>query len=174
MSDLRISSALALPLNAVTQRLAILAETGAGKTYAALVLVEELLRTGMQVVVIDPVGVCWGLRASADGKKQGLPIVVMGGDHGDLPLEPTAGRTVAELLVDLRLSVVLDLSEMSGGEQRQWLEMIRDHVACSLTVDPDDFEYVPFREKGGLGRAYALFGDRLSLLLEELNEVLLR
>ena len=30
----------------------------------------------------------------------------------------------------------------------------------------------PFSEKGGLGKAYELFGERLSPLLEELNEVL--
>jgi type I restriction enzyme, R subunit len=57
-------------------------------------------------------------------------------------------------------------------EQREWLEMIRDHIAASLTVDADDFEYVPFSERGGLGKAYALFGDRLTPLLDELNEVL--
>lgn len=57
-------------------------------------------------------------------------------------------------------------------EQREWLEMVRDHITSSLTVEEDDFEYVPFSEKGGLGKAYALFGERLSPLLNELNEVL--
>jgi type I restriction enzyme R subunit len=57
-------------------------------------------------------------------------------------------------------------------EQRRWLEMIRDHIAGSLTVEPTDFEYVPFSEHGGLGRAHAVFGDQLKPLLEELNEVL--
>lgn len=58
------------------------------------------------------------------------------------------------------------------AEQREWLEMIRDHVAASVTVEAGDFDYVPFSERGGLGRAYALFGDGLSPLLAELNEVL--
>jgi len=31
----------------------------------ALVLVEELLDAGAQVVIVDPVGVCWGLRGAA-------------------------------------------------------------------------------------------------------------
>jgi type I restriction enzyme R subunit len=57
-------------------------------------------------------------------------------------------------------------------EQRQWLELIRDHIAGSLTIEPDDFDFVPFSERGGLGKAYALFGNDLSPLLEELNEVL--
>ncbi|MGV3722667.1 MAG: type I restriction-modification enzyme R subunit C-terminal domain-containing protein, partial [Actinomycetota bacterium] len=59
-------------------------------------------------------------------------------------------------------------------EQREWLEMVRDHIASSLTVEPEDFEYVPFSEKGGLGKAFALFGDELSPLLEELNGELTR
>ena len=57
-------------------------------------------------------------------------------------------------------------------EQRQWLGMIRDQIAISLAVETDDFDYVPFSERGGLGKAYALFGDRLPGILKELNEVL--
>jgi type I restriction enzyme R subunit len=56
--------------------------------------------------------------------------------------------------------------------QTEWLEMIRDHVAQSLTVTPEHFDYVPFSERGGLGRAAQVFGDRLNPLLEELSEVL--
>ena len=58
------------------------------------------------------------------------------------------------------------------AEQRQWLEMIRDQVATSLTIEKDDFENNPFNQHGGLGKAYALFGERLYPLLEELNGVL--
>lgn len=50
--------------------------------------------------------------------------------------------------------------------------MIRDHVAGSLRIDPADFEEVPFRQRGGLGKVYDLFGDDLDTLLDELNEVL--
>lgn len=57
-------------------------------------------------------------------------------------------------------------------EQRQWLELIRDHVAASMGIDTDDFDYAPFAQKGGAGRAYQVFGERLEPLLNELNEVL--
>jgi type I restriction enzyme R subunit len=56
------------------------------------------------------------------------------------------------------------------GEQRQWLELIRDSVASSLTIEPDDFEYEPFTQRGGLGRAYQLFGAELPTILQQLNE----
>ena len=56
-----------------------------------------------------------------------------------------------------------------NADQRTWLELIRDHIATSLSIDPDDFEYAPFNQRGGLGKAHQLFGAQLPLLLEELN-----
>jgi type I restriction enzyme R subunit len=55
-------------------------------------------------------------------------------------------------------------------EQLRWLEMIRDHVATSLEIRAEDFDYAPFVEAGGLGRATQVFGERLEPLLKELNE----
>jgi type I restriction enzyme, R subunit len=45
-------------------------------------------------------------------------------------------------------------------------------VAGNLHNEPESFEFVPFSSRGGLGRAYALFGDKLNPLLDELNIVL--
>ncbi|MBA3402879.1 MAG: restriction endonuclease subunit R, partial [Actinobacteria bacterium] len=69
------------------------------------------------------------------------------------------------------------LSQENAGhlftpEQLAWLERIRDHVSASLGITVDDFEYTPFREAGGLGKAAQVFGDNLGPLLDELNEVL--
>jgi len=55
-------------------------------------------------------------------------------------------------------------------DQRQWLDAIRDHIAKSLSIEQDDFEDVPFSQMGGLGRAAEVFGDRLPVILGELNE----
>jgi type I restriction enzyme R subunit len=57
-------------------------------------------------------------------------------------------------------------------EQLTWLELIRDHIATSLSIEPEDFEYAPFSQRGGLGRAGQLFGEKLPELLDELNEAL--
>lgn len=57
-------------------------------------------------------------------------------------------------------------------EQRRWLEMIRDHIAANLGIEPDDFEYAPFSQHGGLGKVHQLFGDKLNMIIEELNETL--
>jgi len=57
-------------------------------------------------------------------------------------------------------------------EQLAWLNLIRDHIATSLSIEPEDLELSPFNQRGGLGKAHQLFGDGLNQLLNELNEVL--
>jgi len=57
-------------------------------------------------------------------------------------------------------------------EQLDWLNLIRDHIATSLSIDPEDLELSPFNQRGGLGKAHQLFGEQLPDLLDELNEVL--
>ena len=58
-------------------------------------------------------------------------------------------------------------------DQLAWLTLIRDHIATSLSIEPEDFELAPFSQRGGLGKAAQLFGDRLPKLLDELNERLI-
>jgi len=57
-------------------------------------------------------------------------------------------------------------------DQLAWLELIRDHIATSLSIEPEDFGYAPFNQRGGLGRAHQLFGGDLPKLLDELNGAL--
>lgn len=80
------------------------------------------------------------------------------------------------MTVDERFEAWLAQQQRMGRsftpEQMEWLLMIRDHVGRSLTIGMDDFELVPFYEKGGPLRAYDLFGQELDGLLLELNEVL--
>lgn len=109
-AGLRVASNLVLPLDTVTQAIAILARKGAGKTYTASVLVEEVVRSKVPVVVLDPTGAWWGLRSSVDGQKPGLPVTIFGGDHGDMALEPSAGRIIAETVIDHPGAYVVDLS----------------------------------------------------------------
>jgi hypothetical protein len=117
---LRIAADLTLPVDAVTQAIAILARKGAGKTYTASVLVEEVVRAKVPVVILDPTGGWWGLRSSVDGESPGLPVVIFGGDHGDVPLEPTAGHVIADVVVEHPGAYVLDLSAFpsKASEQR--------------------------------------------------------
>jgi hypothetical protein len=118
--SLRISDELTLPLDAATQTFAFLARRGGGKTYAASKLCEEMIAAGIQVVVLDPVGNWYGLRLAADGKGKGFGVPVLGGDHGDIPLEAGAGALVADLLVGKQVSVVLDVSTMRKNQRKEF------------------------------------------------------
>jgi len=42
------------------------------------------------------------------------------------------------------------------SEQLAWLNLIRDHIATSVTIEPDDLELAPFQQRGGLGKAHQL------------------
>jgi type I restriction enzyme R subunit len=70
------------------------------------------------------------------------------------------------------------LSDKANGgtaftpEQLAWLNLIRDHVATAISIEPEDLELSPFNQRGGLGKAHQLFGEQLPILLDELNEAL--
>jgi type I restriction enzyme R subunit len=57
-------------------------------------------------------------------------------------------------------------------EQLAWLNLMRDQIATSLSIETDDLDLSPFNQRGGLGKAHQLFGAQLTKLIEELNEVL--
>jgi type I restriction enzyme, R subunit len=57
-------------------------------------------------------------------------------------------------------------------EQKEWLNMIKDHITTSLTIEIEDFENVPFNQKGGAYKATQIFGTQLNKILQEMNTVL--
>ncbi len=57
-------------------------------------------------------------------------------------------------------------------EQMQWLTWIKENIGGALGISAESFEYTPFVEHGGIGKAAQVFGDRLVPLMEELTEVL--
>lgn len=59
-------------------------------------------------------------------------------------------------------------------EQLRRLHSIAEHIATSLKIKTEDFDYVPFSEQGGLGRAHQVFGKKLSEILGELNQRLVQ
>lgn len=150
---LKISDSLKLPHESVTQTFAVLGKRGSGKTNFAVVLVEEMVRAQLPVVVIDPVGVWHGLRSSADGKSEGLPVAILGGEHGQVPLEKGAGGVIAEFVAEARQSCVLDLSLFRKGEQTAFMQDFAERLyqvkatkrdALHVVVDEAD-AYCPQR-----------------------------
>ena len=154
---LSVAPGFTLPVEAVTETFAILAKRRAGKSNAAVVMAEEMFDAGLPWVAVDPKGDWWGIRASGDGSTPGLAVVVFGGLHGDLPLDPGSGRLVAELIAERRLTCVLDVSEMSKTEQRRFLAdwaatlYRRNREPLHVFAEEAD-EYVPQRVTAGDAR----------------------
>jgi len=111
-----------LPVDMVTKTMGILAVKRAGKSNAAVVMAEEMFDAGVPWVAIDPKGDWWGIKAQGVHNAPGLPVIVFGGEHGDLPLEPTAGAYLADLIAEQRLTCVLDVSDFATkADQRRFL-----------------------------------------------------
>jgi hypothetical protein len=119
MKDLHISNDLSLPPEAVTNTHLILARRRVGKSYTAAVMAEEMVKAGLPWVALDPTGVWWGLTSSADGKSEGLPVIVIGGPHGHIPLEPSAGKVIANLVIDHPGWYVIDFSRFNNASDER-------------------------------------------------------
>lgn len=118
-----------IPLPVLERMLGIVGMTGSGKTYTAKGGVEQLLAAGRRVVIIDPLGVWWGLRLLPDGKTpSGFTIAIFGGDHSDFPIEPEQGRGVARIVDEARTSAIIDVSGFSKEEQTEFLEGFLDEL----------------------------------------------
>lgn len=121
MKKIVIADNLSFPVDVVTQTVAILAKRRVGKSYLMRRIVEQLFKAGQQVILVDPKGDQWGLRSAADGKGAGLPFVILGGERGDVPLEAGAGAVVAKMLVEERVSAVIDLSLFRKREVAEFM-----------------------------------------------------
>lgn len=117
-----------IPDEALDADIAILGKKGRGKTYTAKGLVERLLELRRRVLVLDPLSVWWGLKASADGKAAGFAIPVFGGPKADVPLHEGAGKIIGELIVSSGTSAVLDLGQMRKAEQARLVADLLDYL----------------------------------------------
>jgi len=94
---------------------------GSGKTTLGAVVAEEVTKQQQRFCAIDLKGDWYGLKSSADGRQEGIPAVIFGGDRADLPLEEGAGAFVAETVAALEQSTILDFEHFSKGKQIRFL-----------------------------------------------------
>jgi len=195
---LTISEDLSLPLDAVTEKIAFLGRTGGGKTYAAMKLCEEMLEANAHVVAIDPVGKWHGLRLLKDGKTKGFPIPVFGGLYGDVPIDPSAGGLIADLIVDKKINAVLDVSQFLLNEQTRFaydfatrlfqrqkadpsaihlfIEECQEFIPQNLSGSAKEFEarmLHAFERLWKLGRNAGIGGSLISQRPQEINKKVL-
>lgn len=161
---LNISRDLAIPLEVVTETIGLVGQRGSGKTHATVVLAEELVKAGQRVCILDPLGVYYGLRLGVDGKSRGLDVVILGGEHADVPLEPGAGKAVAEWFVSEGRPCVVDLWGFRKAESREFVTAFAEELfrknrePMHLIVDEADL-FCPQRPMPGEQRMLGAFED---------------
>jgi len=145
-----------LPVDALVQTFAFIGIRGSGKTSGATKMAEEFTKAGLPWIALDPTGVWWGLRAGKDGKPDGglKGLVVIGGPHGDLPLDRADGEKLAEAIVSANVCAVIDLKYESKTMYRTF---VADFCERLLRIESPEArhifieeapEMVPQRPKG--------------------------
>ncbi|HEY2518224.1 MAG TPA: hypothetical protein VGI39_45460, partial [Polyangiaceae bacterium] len=157
-----------------TEVVASLGQRGGGKSNGAGVIAEGLLAAGVQVIVLDHVGIWFSLRLDESGKRSSpYQIPVLGGQHGDITLVASTGATVAEALAQSGSSAVLDVSSFSKGDRCRFAADFAEAFFRAKKLHPGPVQilleeaqrYVPQKLFAGQGM------ERMLGAFEEIAEV---
>lgn len=175
MKTVHLAHRLTLPAaELATEVVASLGQRGSGKSNGAAVVAEGLLTAGVQVIVLDHVGIWFSLRLNADGKHSSpYQIPVLGGQHGDIALVATTGGVVAEALARSGSSAVLDVSAFSKGDRCRFAADFAEAFFAAKKLHPGPVQilleeaqrYVPQKLFAGQGL------ERMLGAFEEIAEV---
>lgn len=150
-------AAEAIPAEILTQHTGVLGKTGSGKTSTSKLLVERVVQDGYRVCVLDPIkSDWWGISTAADGKRAGLPFVILGGPYGHVPLSSSSAAAIGELVGRGKIPLsVLDLSNLEpGGVQKFFVHFAealwRSQRGVIYLVLEEAHEFAP-KERAGFG-----------------------
>lgn len=131
-------SAHPIPTAALDDRLAFVGTSGSGKTYSAGTAVERLLAAKARTVIVDPLGVWWGLRLLPDGKTPSpWGVVIFGGEHGDLPLNEHAGKIIGETVAGMAESCIVSLDGLgTKTAERRFMLAFLETLYRKATGEP--------------------------------------
>lgn len=100
-------------------RIAIVGRAGYGKTNAAKVGVESLLKKRRRVCILDPTDAWYGLRVGKNGRDAAFPVVIFGGQKADLPINEHAGATLGEAVAKSHESCIVSIADFIGEGARR-------------------------------------------------------
>jgi uncharacterized protein len=165
LSKLKLGDGLALPLDIAGQTVALVGIRGSGKTNTAGVIAEELLDRHQPIVVLDPTDAWWGLRSK-------YPVFIFGGPKGDLPLQETDGKALAEFVVQEQVPLILSLRHLRKAAQRRLVTDFCEELyhlkgkteyRSPLTVFIDEAPlFVPQRVMGEVARTVGAVEDLIA------------
>ena len=175
MKTIHLARGLTLPAaELATEVVASLGQRGSGKSNGAGVIAEGLLAAGVQVIVLDHVGIWFSLRLAGEGKHPSPYLIpVLGGQHGDITLVATTGAVVAEALARSGSSAVLDVSAFSKGDRCRFAADFAEAFFAAKKLHPGPVQilleeaqrYVPQKLFAGQGL------ERMLGAFEEIAEV---
>lgn len=110
-----------LPADLGDKKIAVLAQSKKGKTYGLGDILEELYKAQRPFIATDPANNFWGLRSTPLGTPSDYDVVVIGGDHADIPFDEKAGERMADVLLGEPICAVIDLAFESGGAQKRFM-----------------------------------------------------
>lgn len=101
----------------IDTRLLVQANSGGGKSYAVRRLLEQT-HGKVQQIVIDPEGEYASLRERFD--------YVLASKDGDTPADPRSAKLLAERLLELKASAILDIYELKARDRIQFVSLFLD------------------------------------------------
>lgn len=142
---------------------AVLGMTGAGKSSVARLMVEQVVRAGSRVCILDPVkSDWWGITSTADGLRPGFPFRILGGPHGHVALHASAGAAVGEMVGSGKLPLsIVDMADFGPGGLQEFFNTFAPALMKSVRgvvylVIEEAHEFAP-KERAGYG------GENLTL-----------
>lgn len=115
-----------IPVEALDNHVGILGKAGAGKTYTSRLVIEWLLDQGRRVCIIDPTGVHWGVRLHEDRTGPAHDVAIIGGDHGDIEINPDGGEILGQTIGQRQGAVIVDVSMLTVGQRTRWFADFAD------------------------------------------------
>lgn len=126
MKNIKLNKDVSMDLEKlVDSRLLVQANSGAGKSWAVRRLLEQS-HGSVQQIVIDPEGEFSTLREKYD--------YILAGKGGDVPADPRSAGLLATKLLELKVSAIIDLYELSPIDRKRFVRIFLD----AMTNAPKD------------------------------------
>jgi hypothetical protein len=124
-----------LPADAVARKFAVIGMSGSGKTCAVAKIAEKMYEAGLPWIAFDTLGNWWGLKALKNGEPSEYKIIVIGGEHADIPLKHEKGYAakIAEVLCREAVCTVIDLSQETKAVIRSF---VSEFCAALMNLKP--------------------------------------
>lgn len=135
MTDFKFGAVKIDPTAYGSQGSAILGIRDSGKTYTGTELAERVFEAGIPFTAFDPIGVWRFLRVPGHGR--GYPVVVAGGQAGDLPLTVASAPEYVRAAMRDGVSLIIDLFDINLSKA-DWKRIV---TACVRVMMHENSKY---------------------------------